>query len=219
MNKKKGLSRQFTRDLKIASELAPSEYEIVPQKLPGMDLDDPTEIVKRHKEFLKMQEKKVVKFPKPSQPVKIAEPVNLETPNKEKINLIVNKLNFLKRNREEREKKEKTTSVEKKESEVKNETEEGRFSGKFKPVSLSTESVKEKPETAENFSEKCKETTANKGFLKKFFFKPKKQEQESGPAKNSEPQKQKPEPIPEEKPGSKKQEIQSKLDGKDEDSS
>jgi len=200
MGKKKGLSRQFTREIRLEEELTPSKYDIVPQKIPRIDLDDPTEEIKRHKEFLNTREEKVVKFPKPSQPVKLVEHVKLETPNKDKIKLIADKLNFLKKNKEEREEKEKTNLIEKKEPSVKKEADEGNFSSKFKPVSLAPpkKPAEKKIKKTDNVPEKEDKEANKRGFLKKIFSKTKEQE-----TKN----------VSEEKPETKKQEIQSKLEG------
>jgi len=105
MPKKKGLSKQFTKDVKGEGSLVPSEYHIIPQKIPKIELDDPTEEIRRHKAFLKAEEEKA----NPPKPIKVIKP---SFPNRDKVKMVANKLNFLKKVKEEREKAAEVKEVE-----------------------------------------------------------------------------------------------------------
>jgi hypothetical protein len=212
MAKKKGLSRQFAKDVKSEKKLEPSEYKIVPQKIPRIELDDPTEELRKHKELFEVQEKKPVKVPKPSKSVKP------EVPNKDKIKLIANKLNFIKKSKAEREKMEEKEAAEKKSKPkpvvkpkvkpavkpvVKPDINKAELSSRFKPVSLTPskppvkKKVKKTPDAGFQ-KEELKELPPEKGFFKKVF---------SG----LNHKKQKSKPAPKKKPEPRKKEMQSML--------
>ncbi len=87
-SKKKGLSRQFTREVKSSDDLKPSDFEVIPRIMPRVEVDDPLD---------KIRTTKLAKEGKP-----IIKPVKVEIPDKDKIKLVADKLNFLKEKKQEK---------------------------------------------------------------------------------------------------------------------
>ncbi len=89
-SKKKGLSRQFTREVKSSDDLKPSDFLVIPRIIPRVELDDPLDKLHTTKPVKKEEKKPLIK------------PVKVEMPDKDKIKLIANKLNFLKKKKVEK---------------------------------------------------------------------------------------------------------------------
>ena len=94
--KKKGLSREFSKPLDSSSDLIPSEFDVSPHIIERVEADSPIDILRRQKPVNRPIPQRPI-FPKPLLQKPIPPKPPLQLPNRDRVKFVVEKLNAAKK--------------------------------------------------------------------------------------------------------------------------